>query len=113
MTRLDFINTLPCPVKFNYRGTAEGTVDLNATSFKIMNDLRAEPYDIEAEVVFSSDRTCDGIEVKQARWKGTITGASEKGFSVLVTIREGELLFKRMDNEMTMHKSTTGQPRIG
>jgi len=113
LTRLDFINTLPCPVKFNYRGTAEGTVDLNATSFKIMNDLRAEPYDIEAEVVFSSDRTCDGIEVKQARWKGTITGASEKGFSVLVTIREGELLFKRMDNEMTMHKSTTGQPRIG
>ncbi len=79
LTRLDFVNTLPCAVKFEYASQTRGDVILNPAGFESLQGVNAsKPYDIEAELILGSDGTCGGVNVTNSKWNGQVHGSSQK-----------------------------------
>ena len=114
-TQLNFVNTLPCPISFHYNSAAgdKGEMQLEAASERFLRDLHVNPYELQAEIILSADGTCGGLSVANARWNGQVNGLSKKAFLLFITLRDGKLLFEKLDHALPTEKSSSGEPRLG
>ncbi|EFX84703.1 hypothetical protein DAPPUDRAFT_99512 [Daphnia pulex] len=112
LTQLNFINTLPCPVNISYAHGhhPDKWLDVGAKSFSFERDLMDGPIRVKANLL--SPR-CQDVTFSNAEWTGTIEGVSTKAFSVVITVRNGQLEVARMKTEEPLDKANSGHPRVG
>jgi len=108
-TQLNVVNTLPCPVNVTYTAANQArSFQLNATTFSFEYHLEDRPIAFETTV----PKTCADIVFRQSTWSGFIDGSSAKGYSVIITVRDDDLLVTRLSSEEPLGKSATGKPRL-
>lgn len=113
--QLNFINTLPCQVNVSYTvgGQHNESISLNETIRNIETKFLPAKQDIDVEASLNGN-SCGGIPVNPINWKGSLGSAGEKhGYSVLITLRESNLVVARLNDPTSLEKSNSGQPMIG
>ena len=115
MMQLNFINTLPCPVNVSYAvgGQHNESISLNETLRNIETTFLPANQDIAVEASLTGNN-CGGITVNTFTWKGSLgSGGEQHGYSVLITLRGGNLVVARLNDPNRLEKSNSGQPMIG
>lgn len=113
--QLNFINTLPCSVNLQYSvaGNHNKSVTLDEVIRNNATDFLPALQNIEAEASLVGV-SCGDLAVVNPTWKGSLGSAGDThGYSVLVTLRGGNLVVSRLNEPTNLKKSIEGQPALG
>jgi len=112
--QLNFINTLPCPVNVIYKVSDKNEeLMLQGNKYEFAQDLEAGKEIIVA--AFLENGNCgnfiqlDGFETGEVNLG---KGNGTKGYSILITVREKNLIITRLNEEEQLEKSNTGDPYV-
>jgi len=118
--QLNFINTLPCDVNVNYYAAADenGTAQLNTTSRTYATPFLTTVDDIIVEAALVEPALCKlggGFDVGSGSTGLVSLGYANEtqGYSVLITLRDGQLAVTRLLDPEQLTKSDIGKPLLG
>ena len=120
--QLNFINTLPCDVNVNYYAAADenGTAQLNTTSRTFATPFLTTVDDIIVEAALVDPVSCNlqlggGFDVGSGSTGLVSLGYANQteGYSVLITLRDGQLVATRLLDPEQLTKSDIGKPLLG
>ena len=121
--QLNFINTLPCDVNVNYyvADDENGTAQLNTTSRTFATPFLTTVDDVIVEATLVDPGNCilqlgDGSGGVGSGTTGLVSlgyANETQGYSVLITLRDSQLVATRLLDPEQLAKSDVGKPLLG
>ena len=119
--QLNFINTLPCDVNVFYYPTVDDKVEnatalLNTTNPTFATEFLNVVDDVVMEAIVVDPGNCLLLASDSDGSTGLVhlgNATETHGYSVLITLRNGQLVATRIVEEEQLEKSVNGNPSLG